>query len=126
MNIHRRRIVAFIASNLVASDPLNKERASMVYDIQAGHETVLSGEVSPALIAVYDHDRKDYVLGHRKPSQLVSLTDLASQHGIDLELNEGQFHGVDYETGKGFKGAIANRTVTFFDEADQTTYEYRV
>lgn len=121
MNIYRRRVVAFIASSL-----LTKKRASAVYDIEAAHQTTLTGEVSPALISVYDPDRQDYVLGHRKPSQLVSLTDLASQHGIDLLVDNGQFQGIDHETGKGFKGAIADRTVTFFDEADQRTYEYQV
>jgi hypothetical protein len=121
MNIHRRRVVAFIASHLIISD-----RVTSIYDLQTEQETMLTGEISPSLISVYDHDRKDYVLGHKKSCETVSLTDLSSQYGIDLLLDKPRFHGVDHETGKSFRGELADRIITFHDEADQVTYQYRI
>lgn len=121
MNVHRRRVVAFIASNLV-----NPRRAGKVIDMQGPHESLMSGEVSPTLIAVFDHDRQDYVLGHRQASNLVRLTDLACQHGIDLTVTDKLFDGLDYETGQTFQGEIIDHKVVFFDAAEQATFEYQV
>lgn len=121
MDVHRRRIVAYIASSLV-----NPKRTGKIVDLPGMHESRVSGEVSPTLIAVFDHTRQDYVLGHRQPSNMVRLTDLACQHGIDLMVEDRRFNGLDHETGLGFSGEIQDHKVMFFDAAEQATYEYCV
>ncbi len=121
MNIQRQRVVAFIACHL-----LGPVRADSIIDLQVNHETKLTGEISPALISVFDHDRNDYVLGHKKACKTIVLTDLATQYGVELLVNDGDFQGVDHETGKSFKGVFADRVITFYDDADQSTYQYRI
>lgn len=122
MNIHRRRIVAFIASNLMRSS----KGTLVIHDINPPHTTNYTGEISPSLIAIFDPDRQDYVLGHHHPPNLIRLTDLASEHPIDLTIADSGFEGLDHETGLRFRGSVNHEHIQFFDPADESTYEYKV
>jgi len=97
-----------------------------IHDVNPPHTSNFTGEISPALIAIFDPERQDYVLGHHHPPNLIRLTDLASEHPIDLTIEASDFEGLDHETGMRFKGKVNQQLIEILDHADETTYEYRM
>lgn len=118
MNIHKRRIVAFVIGKLIGGKEISK-----VFDKTTSSYNEITGEVSITRINVYDTEKNEIVTGSGDEKG-ISLYDFATAKFIDLKIYGETFDGFDYESKKVFYGDMKENTVSFFDFQDSKHHYY--
>lgn len=118
MNIHKRRIVAYIIGKLVAGKEISR-----IFDKTTSSYNEINGEVSLTRINVYDTEKNEMMTGSGD-GKGVSLYDFATAKFIDLKIAGEKFDGFDYESKKVFYGELKDNTVSFFDFQDSKHHYY--
>jgi len=118
VNIHKRRIVAFVIGKLIGGKEISK-----VFDKTTSSYNEITGEVSITRINVYDTEKNEIVTGSGDEKG-ISLYDFATAKFIDLKIYGETFDGFDYESKKVFYGDMKENTVSFFDFQDSKHHYY--
>ncbi|RPI72704.1 MAG: hypothetical protein EHM47_07660 [Ignavibacteriales bacterium] len=118
MNLHKRRIVAYIIGKLYTEKEISK-----VFDKTTSSYNSITGEVTVSRINVYDTEKNELLTGSGDEKG-ISLYDFTTAKFIDLKISGEYFDGFDYESQKVFYGDIKENTVSFFDFQDSKHHYY--
>jgi len=118
VNIHKRRIVAYVIGKLIGGKEISR-----VFDKTTSSYNEIAGEVSITRINVYDTEKNEMITGSGDEKG-ISLYDFATAKFIDLKISGEKFDGFDYESKKVFYGDMKENTISFFDFQDSKHHYY--
>ena len=109
-----RACVAYIAASLGGAST-----ARSIYDRSAEERINVSGTVSPASVALYDHARGANISG--TPS---SLYDHSLGAHVSLNVTGTTFSGFDHASNSHFSGTISANSVSLYDHDTKSHFHY--
>ena len=99
--------------------------ASAVYDYSEGGYRMISGNVSPRNVNVFDYKDSCHFSGSGSGSEL-SLYHYGEGAHLTLDIRRNEFSGYDYGTGDHFSGNVSGSNVTLYDYGEGAYFNYTV
>jgi hypothetical protein len=113
MSPELRRVVAYIAASLASGTT-----TTSIYSFSEGRHTSISGTLTDAKVALYDHEREAHITG--SPAGLYHHR-LASHFTV---LMKGQsFTGYDFGSDSHYEGVVKGDAVELYDASEWHHYE---